>query len=62
MKFSARPIMVHEYIIIYACDIENIVFKIQNSPNNNVTNHGFQRDLMLITCWLPTLSLWQSCV
>lgn len=54
--------MVHEYIIIYACDIENMVFKIQNNPNNNVTNHGFQRDLMLITCWLPTLSLWQSCV
>lgn len=31
-----------------------MVFKIQNNPNNNVTNHGFQRDLMLITCWLPT--------
>lgn len=28
MKFSVRFIMVYEYIIIYVCDIENMVFKI----------------------------------
>lgn len=44
--------MVYEYIIIYVCDIENMVFKIQNNFNNNVINYGFQRDLMLIICWL----------
>lgn len=44
--------MVYEYIINYVCDIENMVFKIQNNFNNNVINYGFQRDLMLIICWL----------